>query len=76
MRVTSKGQVTIPIQIRERLGIEPGAEVDFELDGNAARLIPSPKPALRGRLIVERMRGRGTVQMTTEEIMTLTRGEA
>ncbi|MCG6114638.1 MAG: AbrB/MazE/SpoVT family DNA-binding domain-containing protein [Mesorhizobium sp.] len=29
MRVTSKGQVTIPKHIRDRLGIEPGSEVEF-----------------------------------------------
>lgn len=29
MRVTEKGQVTIPKEIRDRLGIGPGSEVDF-----------------------------------------------
>ena len=41
MRVTSKGQVTIPLAVRRQLGIEPGAEVDFELDDRGARLCPS-----------------------------------
>ena len=38
MRVTSKGQVTIPIEVREKLGIFPNTEVEFEVRGNAARL--------------------------------------
>jgi AbrB family looped-hinge helix DNA binding protein len=29
MRVTTKGQVTIPKEIRDRLGIGPGSEVEF-----------------------------------------------
>ena len=39
MRVTSKGQVTIPKAIRETLGIEPGGEVDFIAVGNSIRLV-------------------------------------
>ena len=43
--VTSKGQVTIPKKIRERLGINPGSEVSFILkDGEAAMLPKSDNP--------------------------------
>ena len=38
MRITSKGQVTIPVEIRERLGLLPNSEVDFEVEGNAVRI--------------------------------------
>lgn len=73
MRVTSKGQVTIPQKVREQLGISPGSEVDFELDEAGARLVRvSPG---QGKALVARMRGRATVTMTTEEIMALTRGD-
>lgn len=73
MRVTSKGQVTIPRAVRERLGIEPGSEVDFQIDDHGARLVR--RRASGGRELVERMLGRGTVAMSTDEIMALTRGE-
>ena len=73
MRVTSKGQVTIPLAVRRQLGIEPGAEVDFELDDRGARLV-RVKTA-KGKALARRMRGRGTVTMSTDEIMALTRGE-
>jgi antitoxin PrlF len=73
MRVTTKGQVTIPQKIRERLGITPGSEVDFELDDAGARLV-RVTPG-EGRTLVTRMRGRATVAMSTEEIMALTRGD-
>lgn len=73
MRVTTKGQVTIPQKVRERLGITPGSEVDFELDDGGARLVRvSPG---QGEALVGDMRGRATVAMSTEEIMALTRGD-
>jgi AbrB family looped-hinge helix DNA binding protein len=79
MRITSKGQVTIPAEIREKAGLLPHTEVDFEYDGKAVRIVPakSPKARDRGREIVARMRGKGTanLHMTTDEIMALTRGE-
>ena len=75
MKVTTKGQVTIPQEIRDRLNIQPGAEVDFKIEGKAVKLMPIRRAGLRGRRIVERLRGRGTVRMTTDEIMRLTRGE-
>ncbi len=73
MRVTSKGQVTIPLEVRRRLGIRPGSEIDFELDERGARLVRARGG--RGRAIAGRMRGRGSVRMSTEQIMALTRGE-
>jgi AbrB family looped-hinge helix DNA binding protein len=73
MRVTSKGQVTIPLRVRETLDIKPGSEVDFEVDEHGARLVRVA--AGRGKAIARRMRGRGTVAMSTEEIMALTRGD-
>lgn len=39
MRVTTKGQVTIPKEIRDRLGIEPGSEVDFVVSGDVVTLV-------------------------------------
>ena len=38
MRITSRGQVTIPVEIRERLGLLPNREVEFEVDGSAVRI--------------------------------------
>jgi AbrB family looped-hinge helix DNA binding protein len=75
MKVTTKGQVTIPQDMREQLGIQPGSEVEFRVEGKGLKLTRIRKGPARGRRIVEHMRGRGTVKMTTEEIMALTRGE-
>jgi AbrB family looped-hinge helix DNA binding protein len=74
-RLTSKGQVTIPIEIRERLGLRPGTRVEFDVDGDAVRVMKASEGQDRGRQIVSRLRGRGDVAMSTDEIMALTRGE-
>jgi len=73
MRVTSKGQVTIPLGVRRKLGIEPGSEVEFELDDRGARLVRTK--TAHGKTIARRMRGRSTVAMSTEQIMALTRDD-
>ena len=77
MRITSKGQVTIPVGIREKAGLLPGTEIDFELDGEAVRIVKTaaPRRETRGEEIVRRLRGSATVKMSTDEIMALTRGE-
>jgi AbrB family looped-hinge helix DNA binding protein len=77
MRITSKGQVTIPLAIREKAGLMPNTEVEFELDGKAVRIRPARRRTIpgRGERLVAHMRGRGDVAMTTEEIMALTRAE-
>ena len=74
MKVTTKGQVTIPQEIRERLGIQPGAAVEFEVKGDHVKMKKVRGAQTRGRKMVERLRGQATVKMTTDEIMKLTRG--
>lgn len=75
MRITSKGQVTIPIEIRERLGLLPETEVDFVLDGRGVRIVRRGARDDRGRgaRTVARIRGTGRIRMTTDEILALTR---
>jgi AbrB family looped-hinge helix DNA binding protein len=73
MRLTSKGQVTIPIAIRERLGLRPGTEVEFGIEDDSVTIRKSRDGRGRGRQLVEWMRGRATAALTTDEIMALTR---
>jgi AbrB family looped-hinge helix DNA binding protein len=74
MRLTTKGQVTIPIEIRERLGLLPFTEVEFEIEGDAVKMRKKRQSRRRGRALVDHMRGRGTRRLTTDEILALTRG--
>jgi AbrB family looped-hinge helix DNA binding protein len=75
MRITSKGQVTIPAAIRERAGLLPQTEVEFEFDGRAVSIVRAKqgKRASRGARVVAHLRGRGDVVMSTDAIMALTR---
>jgi AbrB family looped-hinge helix DNA binding protein len=74
MRITAKGQVTIPIEIRHKLGLLPDTEVEFELVGNAVRVRRATGAPGRGRALVARLRGRAKTRMSTDEILALTRG--
>ena len=75
MRVTEKGQVTIPKELRDALGIGAGTEVVFERRKDAIVVRKAKAGPTRGTRLVERMRGRGDVVMTTDEIMALTRAD-
>ncbi len=73
MRVTTKGQVTIPQEIREKFGITPAVEVDFVEEKDRIYLVKregEPKKTYKFR----ELRGIANVKMTTDEIMALTRG--
>jgi AbrB family looped-hinge helix DNA binding protein len=76
VRITSKGQVTIPMDIREKLGLLPNTEVEFEIDRDAVRMKRASTPGKpdRGQALVTHMRGKGTRRITTDQIMKLTRG--
>jgi AbrB family looped-hinge helix DNA binding protein len=76
MRVTSKGQVTIPQQIRERFGLLPETEVEFVVKGGKVQIVKvsEPRGETRGTRIVRRLRGTATSRLTTDQIMALTRG--
>jgi antitoxin PrlF len=75
MRITTKGQVTIPREVREKMGFLPHSDVEFVIEGNAVVIRKVEGKETRGRNLVERMRGRATVRMSTDEIMALTRGD-
>ena len=73
MRITAKGQVTIPQEIRHRLGLLPETEVEFEVVGSGVRIRKARGHSGRGRRIVDRLRGRATTRLTTDQILALTR---
>ena len=66
MKVTEKGQITIPKDIRDALGIGAGTEVEFERDNETIVVRKARGRPTRGRQLAERLRGRGDVAMTTE----------
>jgi AbrB family looped-hinge helix DNA binding protein len=79
MRITSKGQVTIPIDVREKTGLLPGTEVTFVVEDDGVRLVKaaSGKDESRGEQAVRLLRGGATRKLgiSTDELMKLLRGE-
>lgn len=72
MVITSKGQITIPKEFRDALGLLPHTEVKFERIGNELRLRKA-KTSKGGKQLIEAMRGKATVLLSTDDIMKLTR---
>jgi antitoxin PrlF len=71
MRVTSKGQVTIPQNIRETLGIAPQTEIQFVEDNGKFFIVKAGGPGTKGKF--SKFRGIATAKMSTNEILALTR---
>lgn len=75
VRITSKGQVTIPEEIRNRLGLLPHTEVTLEVEGDAVRIRRTNDHRPGGKMLIHHLRGRATGVLTSDEIMHLTRDD-
>ncbi|TSA44158.1 MAG: AbrB/MazE/SpoVT family DNA-binding domain-containing protein [Deltaproteobacteria bacterium] len=73
MRITSKGQVTIPQNVREQMGFLANTEVEFFVSDNKVFLQKAENDEGRGKDLIARMRGKGTVALRTDEILVMTR---
>jgi AbrB family looped-hinge helix DNA binding protein len=74
--LTSKGQVTIPKQIREALHLAPGSVVDFAVNDAGEIVIHKVESVWSGKSDrFEAARGRADVRWRTDELMALLRGE-
>jgi AbrB family looped-hinge helix DNA binding protein len=78
MRITAKGQVTIPQDVRERAGLMPGTDVEFKMEAGVVHLVKTTSGGrkTRGQKLVEGLRARGDFKMTTDEVIALMRGPA
>ncbi len=75
-RVTSKGQITIPQEIRKRFGLLPQTLVEFVITPEGPRLVRARSGQTRGKQMIARMRqSRRKMRLTTDEAMQLTRGD-
>jgi AbrB family looped-hinge helix DNA binding protein len=80
VRITSKGQVTIPAELRARFGLLPETEVEFVADRDGVRIVKRKgkgRRETRGERFVRRLRGSATLHrnMSTDELLKLMRGE-
>jgi len=74
MRVTAKGQITIPQELRERFDLAPGAEVEVIPTDDGA-LVRRARVGGSGPRLVEQLRDRADAGLTADEILRLTRGD-
>lgn len=74
MKVTTKGQVTIPLPLRLKTGIVPGTEVEFR-EEKGRLYLKKVADSGRGTALVRQMTGQGSLKLTTDQILALTRGE-
>jgi len=74
--LTSKGQVTIPKQIRDALGLTPGSTVDFAVNREGEIILHKAgarPPRKRDRF--EQVRGKADIKWRTDQLMALLRGD-
>ena len=77
MKVTTKGQITVPRALREQFGLQPGTEVEFVVEEHALLLRPrkpSKGPATVYDAWITKAVGSGHTKLTTDQIMANTRG--
>jgi AbrB family looped-hinge helix DNA binding protein len=68
-KVTSRGQVSIPSEIRKKFNIEPESSVDWIVEGNVIMVLPLPKDP------VAAFRGRGSREYSTQQLIKDRRAE-
>jgi AbrB family looped-hinge helix DNA binding protein len=62
-KVTARGQVSIPSEIRKRFNIEPESGVEWIVEGDVIKVVPLPKDP------VAAFRGRGSRRCSTEQLI-------
>lgn len=74
MRMTAKGQVTIPQDLRKRFDLGPGVEIEVIATEDGA-LVRAARGSGTGRRLVEQLRDRADAGLSADEVLLLTRGE-
>ena len=74
MKISPNGQITIPPDIQEQLGLLPGTEIQLEVIGETLQLRKQPI-ANQGAELIAALRGKATRSLTTDDIMQLTRAD-
>jgi AbrB family looped-hinge helix DNA binding protein len=76
MRITSKGQVTIPQEIREQCGLLPHTQVRFVVEGGRVLIEKEPAEGSPGSEGLQRLRrARLRTRLSTDELLALSRSE-
>lgn len=73
MRLNSKGQLTIPAELRRKHHLNEGDEVNVVDDDGVLRIVRGERSEPRAHRVIRGMRGRATTTMSTDELMELLR---
>jgi len=73
--INQQGQIQIPSEIVSQLGLEPGTEVELQVVDNKLEIHKKQKSSLNnvGKELIDTMKGKATSNLTTDEIMDITR---
>ena len=73
--INQKGQIEIPSEIISQLGLQPGTEVELQVVDNKLEIHKKQDFSLKnvGEQLIDTMRGKATSDLTTDEIMEITR---
>ncbi|PNW35390.1 UNVERIFIED_CONTAM: hypothetical protein BEN50_17665 [Euhalothece sp. KZN 001] len=73
--INQQGQIQIPSEIVSQLGLEPGTEVELQVVDNKLEIHKKQKSSLNnvGKELIDTMKGKATSNLTTGEIMEITR---
>ncbi len=74
MKIDTEGRIPLPFEIREKLGLQPGTEIQIEVIGNTLQIRKPISPG-RGAQVIAAMKGKATNRLTTDDIMQLTRAD-
>lgn len=75
MRLNSKGQVTIPAELRQKYGFREGDEVDVIEDGTTLKIVHRDEELTPNQRAIRRLWGAAGPGMSTDELMELLRGD-
>lgn len=73
--LTIKGQITLPKALRDALGWKRDTPLTFIQEKDGIKIIAAPENPDIGKSFVARFTGVADMQLTTDEVMVLTRGE-
>jgi AbrB family looped-hinge helix DNA binding protein len=73
--INQQGQIQIPSEIISQLGLEPGTEVELQVVDNKLEIHKKQESSLNnvGKQLIDTMKGKATSNLTTNEIMEITR---
>lgn len=75
MRVGEAGEVVLPAELREQLGIKSGTEVSFRVVGDVVEMRVSRQPGDRGKEVIKLLTNANYTGPNAETLMAMTRGE-